>query len=72
MRINGDIALLKGIMKALLAEDDAAGGVLDHDFIRDHTDGFAELYADLRGHELAGRSSTAAGSRARRSSAPAG
>ena len=47
VRINGDIALLKGLMKVLLAEDETRGGVLDHDFIRDHTDGFAELYADL-------------------------
>ena len=47
VRINGDIALCKGIMKVLLAEDEAAGGVIDHDFIRDCTDGFAELFADL-------------------------
>jgi len=47
VRINGDIALLKGLMKVMLAEDEASGGVLDHDFIRDHTEGFAELYADL-------------------------
>ncbi|HEY7635072.1 MAG TPA: FdhF/YdeP family oxidoreductase [Gemmatimonadales bacterium] len=47
VRINGDIALFKGIMKVLLAEDGASGAVIDHDFIRDHTDGFAALYADL-------------------------
>ncbi len=47
VRINGDIALLKGLMKVMLAEEESSGGVLDHDFIRDHTDGFAELYADL-------------------------
>ena len=47
VRINGDIALLKGIMRVLLDEDAATGGVLDHDFIRDHTVGFADLYADL-------------------------
>ncbi|MBA3317193.1 MAG: FdhF/YdeP family oxidoreductase [Gemmatimonadales bacterium] len=47
VRINGDIALLKGIMKVLLTEDVESGGVLDHDFIRQHTEGFAELYADL-------------------------
>ena len=68
VRINGDIALLKGLMKVLLAEDERPGGVLDHDFIRDHTDGFAELYADLRG-DVAGRTSwTAAAWRGRRSS----
>jgi molybdopterin-dependent oxidoreductase alpha subunit len=48
VRINGDIALLKGLMKVLIAEDESRGGVLDHDFIRDHTDGFPELYADLQ------------------------
>ena len=47
VRINGDIALLKGLMKVMLAEDETTGGVLDHAFIRDHTGGFAELYADL-------------------------
>jgi molybdopterin-dependent oxidoreductase alpha subunit len=48
VRINGDIALFKGLMKVLLAEDAArGGGVIDHDFIRDCTDGFAALYADL-------------------------
>lgn len=47
VRINGDIALCKGLMKVLLAEDGASGRVIDHDFIRDYTDGFPELYADL-------------------------
>ena len=47
VRINGDIALFKGLMKVLLAEDAVSGDVIDHDFIRDSTDGFAELYADL-------------------------
>jgi len=43
VRINGDIALLKGLMKILLEEDAATGRVLVHDFIRDHTVGFADL-----------------------------
>ena len=44
VRINGDVALLKGIMKEVLAADDrSAGGVLDHDFIKKHTTGFAEF-----------------------------
>ncbi|MEO8635539.1 MAG: FdhF/YdeP family oxidoreductase [Gemmatimonadales bacterium] len=47
VRINGDIALLKGVMKVMLAADAAHGGVLDHDFIRDLTDGFDQLKADL-------------------------
>ncbi len=48
VRINGDVALLKGIMKIVLAREAAAPGtVLDHDFIRDHTAGFDALVADL-------------------------
>ncbi len=51
-RINGDLAVFKGIMKALLAAEDAAPGtVLDHDFIARHTQGFAALAADLRAAE---------------------
>jgi molybdopterin-dependent oxidoreductase alpha subunit len=42
VRINGDVALLKGIMKEVLTADDRSGGVvLDHDFIKKHTTGFA-------------------------------
>lgn len=48
-RIGGDLALFKGLAKALLeAEDRAPGTVLDHAFIREHTDGFAALADDLR------------------------
>ncbi|MGH7497480.1 MAG: molybdopterin dinucleotide binding domain-containing protein, partial [Gemmatimonadales bacterium] len=47
VRVNGDIALLKGLMKVMLEEEAAGGAVLDHDFIRDHTTGFADLFADL-------------------------
>ncbi len=51
-RVGGDAAVLKGIMKALLAldeEDRAAGGagVLDHAFIAEHTVGLDALVADL-------------------------
>ncbi|HEY4328423.1 MAG TPA: FdhF/YdeP family oxidoreductase, partial [Phycisphaerae bacterium] len=49
VRINGDVALLKGIMKEMLEADAAAGGkVLAHDFIDHHTEGFEALAADLR------------------------
>jgi molybdopterin-dependent oxidoreductase alpha subunit len=44
VRINGDVALLKGIIKAVLeAEDRSPGTVLDWDFIRGHTSGFEEF-----------------------------
>ncbi|HEY1858305.1 FdhF/YdeP family oxidoreductase [Acidocella sp.] len=52
VKIGGDAAAMKGIMKALVAMDDAAGGtVLDHDFIGTHTNGIEALIADLRATE---------------------
>jgi molybdopterin-dependent oxidoreductase alpha subunit len=49
VRINGDVALLKGIMKEMLEEDDRTGGsVLAHDFIEHHTEGFAAFAQDVR------------------------
>ncbi|HEY9720514.1 MAG TPA: FdhF/YdeP family oxidoreductase [Oscillatoriaceae cyanobacterium] len=47
VRINGDIAFLKGVMKEMLAEERARGGVFDRDFIVTHTDGYEALVADL-------------------------
>ncbi|MBP7141798.1 MAG: FdhF/YdeP family oxidoreductase [Opitutaceae bacterium] len=49
VRIAGDLALFKGLMKGMLELEDAAPGtVLDHEFIREHTDGFEALISDLR------------------------
>ena len=48
VRVNGDVALLKGVMKRVFAAEDAAPGtVLDHAFLRAHTTGLAELRAAL-------------------------
>ena len=48
VKINGDVALLKGIMKEMLEEDRRSGGqVLAHDFIQQQTEGFDALRADL-------------------------
>ena len=48
-RINGDLALLKGLMKELLAlEDKLPGSVFDHDFIAKYTAGFDDFTKDLR------------------------
>jgi molybdopterin-dependent oxidoreductase alpha subunit len=48
VRVNGDVALLKGIMKEMLEADRAAGGkLLAHDFIQHHTEGFEALVRDL-------------------------
>ncbi|MDF2692284.1 MAG: putative dehydrogenase [Labilithrix sp.] len=46
VRVNGDVALLKGIMKVMLErEAEAPGTVLDRDFIEEHTSGF-DAFAD--------------------------
>ena len=52
VKVGGDIAVLKGIMKTLLALDakslaEGGPGVLDRDFIKDHTTGIDALLADL-------------------------
>ena len=48
VRVNGDVALLKGIMKEMLEADRAAGGqLLAHDFIKHQTEGFEALVRDL-------------------------
>jgi len=48
VRVNGDVALLKGIMKEMLAADRASGGgLLAHDFIAHQTEGFEAMVADL-------------------------
>ena len=53
VKVGGDAAVLKGMMKALLEMDDSARAedqprVLDVQFIRGHTTGFDALEADLR------------------------
>src|SRR4051812_33571827 len=49
VRINGDVALLKGIMKEMLEEDQRRGGtVLVRDFIEHHTQGFEPFAQDLK------------------------
>src|ERR1041385_7036386 len=49
VRINGDIAVLKGIMKEMLEEDQRTNGkLLAHDFIEHHTEGFEAFAQDIR------------------------
>jgi molybdopterin-dependent oxidoreductase alpha subunit len=49
VRINGDVALLKGISKAVLAlEERRPGEVLDHEFLAQHTTGFAGFVEAIR------------------------
>src|SRR5262249_13943607 len=52
VKVGGHVAVLKGMMKALLAADAAAiagggEGLLDRAFIAEHTTGFEALAADL-------------------------
>src|ERR1700744_3945187 len=52
VKVGGDIAVLKGIMKTLLSLDsksvaEGGAGVLDREFIRNHTTGIDELLAGL-------------------------
>ncbi len=48
VRVGGDVALLKGIMKRVVEEDRRrGGGVLDRAFIAEHTAGFEEFLAAL-------------------------
>lgn len=47
VRINGDVALLKGIMKAMLERERADGGVLDREFIEARCEGFEAFETDL-------------------------
>jgi len=49
VKINGDVALLKGISKAVLAaEERKPGAVLDHDFIEKYTSGYGEFTTALQ------------------------
>jgi molybdopterin-dependent oxidoreductase alpha subunit len=48
VRINGDVALLKGIMKAMLgSEKKSPGLVFNHDFIQKYTLGYSNFIHDL-------------------------
>ncbi|GAB0119371.1 FdhF/YdeP family oxidoreductase [Acidisoma sp. 7E03] len=58
VKVGGDAAALKGIMKGVLALDAAdlaagGSGVLDRDFITEHTTGFDALRADIEATEWA-------------------
>ena len=53
VRVGGDAAALKGMMKAVIEADeialaDDASRIIDNDFINGHTMGFEDLAADLR------------------------
>lgn len=52
VKINQDIALMKAILKKLDALDKANGNVFDHEFIKNKTQGFEAIMADLAHHNL--------------------
>lgn len=55
IRVNGDLGFFAGIGKLLVEADAERGNVLDHDFITEHTDGYAALvehYAQLHWSDL--------------------
>ncbi|HEY1693171.1 MAG TPA: FdhF/YdeP family oxidoreductase [Polyangiaceae bacterium] len=48
VRINGDVAFFQGVMKAMLEKEARAPGtVVDHAFVEEHTEGYAELVTAL-------------------------
>jgi molybdopterin-dependent oxidoreductase alpha subunit len=53
VQIGGDLALFKGVMKALLEMEGAPDHRLDRDFIQQHTEGFQALRADLEACDFA-------------------
>src|SRR4051794_16673771 len=49
VRVNGDVAILKGILKVLLEEEERRPGqVIDRPFVDRFTEGFEQLEADIR------------------------
>ena len=51
IRIGGDLAFIKGMMKAMFEREAAGESVLDHDFIREHTVGVEAIRADAMAQE---------------------
>ncbi|MBL6448127.1 FdhF/YdeP family oxidoreductase [Fulvivirga sp. 29W222] len=53
VRVNGDVPLLKAMIKLLLErEKEAPGTVLDHEFIKNSTSGYEDLITDLGKYNL--------------------
>ncbi len=52
VKINGDMALLQAIELLLIRKEEENPGVLDQDFIKSHTSGFAEWSAHLQSSAL--------------------
>lgn len=53
VKINGDVALIKAMIKLLIAADKKSdGGVIDHEFIEARTQGYDELLEDIKRYDL--------------------
>ncbi len=52
VKVNQDVPLLKAIMKKLYALEQSQGNVFDHDFIKNKTQGYEAVIADLEKYEL--------------------
>ena len=54
VRINGDVPLLKAILKLMYDEEQKKpGSVFDHDFIKEKTAGYEAMLEDLKNHDAA-------------------
>lgn len=53
IRPGGDMALLTGMVKRVLDLDEAEGGIIDRDFIAEHTTGFEDVAAHARAADWA-------------------
>ena len=51
VNINQDIPLMKLILKKLVALDEVANTIFDHDFISTYTEGYEALLADLKNYD---------------------
>jgi len=52
VRVNGDVPLLKAMIKMLLQKEEAFGNVVDHDFIKQHTSGYDAFLKDLEQYDI--------------------
>ena len=51
IKIGGDLALIKGMMKVMFEREAAGETVFDHDFLAEHTAGFEALKADIEAQQ---------------------
>ncbi|MEZ4458540.1 MAG: FdhF/YdeP family oxidoreductase [bacterium] len=52
VRVNGDVAFLKAVMRRVLERDDESPGIVAREFIANKTAGWSEFEADLRGSDF--------------------